>query len=56
MDLMKVLGHKDAGQVQVLGRIGRAGEKPRPTRVNFGNLETRRRVLLKSKMLKDTVG
>jgi len=56
MDLMKVLGLEDAGEVQVLGRIGKAGGKPRPIRVMLGNWENRRRLLLKDKMLKDTTG
>jgi len=56
MDLMKVLGLEDAVEVQVLGRIGRAGGKPRPIRVKLANCENRRRVLLKAKMLKDTIG
>jgi len=56
MDLMKVLGLEDAGEVQVLGRIGKAGGKPRPIRVKLGNWENRRSVLLKAKMLKDIIG
>jgi len=56
MDLMKVLGLEDAGEVQVLGRIGKAGGKPRPIGIKLGNWENRRRVLLKAKMLKDTTG
>jgi len=56
MELMKVLGLEDEGVVQVLGRIGKAGGKPRPIRVKLGNWESRRRVLLKAKMLKDTIG
>jgi len=37
MEFMKVLGIEDAGEVQVLGRIGKAGGKPRPIRVKLGN-------------------
>jgi len=40
IDLMKVLGLKDAGEVQVLGRIGKAGGTPRPIRVKLGSLIT----------------
>jgi len=47
---------KDAGEVQILGRIGKVGGKPRPIRVKLGNWENRRRVLLKAKMLKDITG
>jgi len=50
------LGLEDAGDVQVLGRIGKAGGKPRPIRVNLGNCENRRRLLLKAKILKDIIG
>jgi len=56
MDLMKVLGLEDAGEVQVLGRIGKAGGKPRRIRVKLWNWKNRCRVFLKAKMLKDTTG
>jgi len=46
MDLMKVLGLETSGEVQILGRIGRAGENPRPIWIKLGNWENRRRVLL----------
>jgi len=36
MDLMKVLRLEDAGGLQVLGRIVKAGGKPRPVRVKLG--------------------
>jgi len=44
MDLMKVLGLEDEGEVQVLGSIGKASGMPRPIRVKLGNMENRRRV------------
>ena len=40
----------------VLGRIGKKGEKPRPLRVKFENLEDKRRVLGRARNLKKTEG
>jgi len=41
MELMKVLGLEDPVEIKVLGRIGKAGSKPRPIRVKLENWENR---------------
>jgi len=46
MNLIKVLGLEDAGDVQVFGRIGKPGGKSRPIRVKLRNWENKLSVLL----------
>ena len=56
MELMKVLGLEDADEVQVMGRIGKVGVKPRLIRIKLVNWENRRKVMLRAKQLKDSLG